>query len=165
MTAVAYAYSYFATPAALTAGSSDTAYYVSEIARNIRAHVQSSIFLGLQASGILDELDQVAEECKDPGWDGYGALPVSKYTIGYAHHFLLALPLGIVKPTVGSEPDGCITFEWYKSPEKICSISISQDGFIHYAYLNRLVKRHGSEPFSGSVPMEIVMLINQIVGK
>lgn len=165
MTAYAYAQNYYALPVLFTTGASETADYIDKSAQIIRSRLQESNYLGVQAKGLLNQLDEVAGECKVAGWDGYNALPVVQSTIGYAHRFLLALPLGISIPSIGSEPDGCITFEWYQSPIKILSISMSPDGYIHYAYLNGRVKRHGSEPFIGSISREIVQLIDSIVNK
>ena len=165
MTAFAYALPFTAVPSLYTTGTSETAEYIDKKTRDIRSRLQESNYLGVQAKGLLDELDKVAEECKTPGWDGYDALPVVQNTIVYAHQFSLALPLGISMPAIGSEPDGCLTFEWYRSPDRIFSISISPDGYIHYAFLNGRKKRHGSEPFTGSVSREIVVLIDEIVKK
>jgi len=163
MTAYAFALNYYALPVSFTTGASETAEFVDKSAQMIRSRIQESNYLGVQAKGLLNRLDEIADECKAAGWDGYNALPVVQSTIGYAHRFLLALPLGISMPSIGSEPDGCITFEWYQSPVKIFSISISSDGYIHYAYLNGKVKRHGSEPFLGSVSREIMQLIATVL--
>jgi len=163
MTAFAYAANYYTLPGLFTTGASETAEFIDKSARVIRSRIQESNYFGVEARGLLDQLDEVAAECKESGWDGYNALPVAPGTVDHAHRFLLSLPLGITLPTIGSEPDGSITFEWYRSPIQLLSISISPDGYIHYACLNGRVKRHGSEPFIGSISRDIVQLIGSIV--
>ena len=59
-------------------------------------------------------------------------------------------------PTIGVEPDGHITFEWYRDPGRVLSVSIGPDGDLHYAALLGGVSRvNGTEPFFRDVPKEI----------
>lgn len=165
MTAIEYNLPFqqsYPVPSLFTAGSSETAEFLNKSTHEIRSRMYESNYFGLQFKVILKELDIVAGECGSPGWDGYNALPVSQDTVDLAYRFISALPLNIKLPEIGAEPDGCISFEWYKSPRKIFSVSVAQSGFIHYALLDNLIKRHGSEPFIGSISKEIISLINEI---
>lgn len=111
---------------------------------------------------LFDELFETVEECRQPNWDGYGAQPVRDETYRFAYEFLTALPPSTPAPSVGTEPDGHLTVEWYRSPERTLSVSISADGNLHFAALLGLTKAYGTEPFVGEVPKIISDLIHQV---
>lgn len=102
------------------------------------------------------------EECREPNWDGYGAQPVGDQTYHLAHEFLKALPLGIPVPSLGAEPDGHVTAEWYQSPQRTLSVSISPEGELHFAALLGSAKTYGTESFIGAVPKVLVDLIHRV---
>ena len=77
----------------------------------------------------------MVKDCSLPGWDGYSAEPIAPETHDLAGEFLKALPLGIPVPHVSADPDGQITFEWYKNPRCTVSVSLSPDGDLHFASL------------------------------
>ena len=104
----------------------------------------------------------VYEECKNPNWDGYGAEPVSEDTYRVAYHFLESLPLGTPAPSVGVEADGHLTFEWYRSPDKVLSVSIGPDGMTYFAALLGDSRRSGTEPFYGEVSDDILKIIRRL---
>lgn len=112
--------------------------------------------------GFFDELFETVEECREPNWDGYGAQPVRDETYRFAYEFLTALPLDTPAPSVGAEPDGHLTVEWYRSPEETLSVSITADGNLHFAALLGLTKAYGTEPFVGEVPKMISDLIHRV---
>lgn len=109
-----------------------------------------------------DELFDLSEECKNSDWDGAGAIPVSLETYKAAYFFLASLPEGFPLPTLGVEPDGHITFEWYRSVTRTISVSIAPDGVLHYAALIGAAKHFGSEPFHGETPDVIAALIQTV---
>ena len=55
---------------------------------------------------IREELAEVWEECREPDWDGYDALPVSRETVQNAQTLLRSLPFGTEPPSVGAIPNG-----------------------------------------------------------
>ena len=112
--------------------------------------------------GLFEELLETFEECRQPNWDGYGAQPVHEKTYHLAHQFLAALPLSTPLPSIGAEPDGHITVEWYRSPERTLSVSISPDANWHYAALLGSTKTCGTEPFTGAVPKVVADLIHRV---
>ena len=116
---------YYATPPVITAGFSDIAADIAKKLQSLREHMQSSNYFGLRSKGVFDELRHVAEECCSVGWDGCSAVPITEETTAGAEQFLMTLPLGIAPPAISAEPDGCLTFEWYKTPTHVLSISIS----------------------------------------
>ena len=68
-------------------------------------------------------------------------------------------------PSVGAEPDGQITFEWYQSQRRILSVSVSQEGDLHYAALLGYSRRYGTEPFFGEIPADILKLVHRAVSE
>lgn len=146
---------------ASTAGFGDAARYVEAKAIEERRRLQESYSLGI-GRAVFDELCRTFDDCRTPNWDGYGADPVLDETYRWAYRFLEALPLGTRPPSVGVEPDGHLTFEWYRTPSRVLSVSISPDGMIYYAALLGSSKRSGTEPFSGDVPTEILQIIHQL---
>ena len=152
---------------ALTAGTissraaSPTANYIFDASRQARKHLHKSLYLGLGGE-VFSDLFDVSERCKLAGWDGDSAEPVLQDTYQNAYHFLESLPLGIQKPSVGVEPDGHITFEWYNSPRHTLSVSVSPDGFLYFSALLGLQKTNGSRVFVGEMPKIILELIGQV---
>ena len=145
-----------------THGASETARYVAFETEEGRRHLENSYAFGMAGKGVLSELLQTVIECRDSNWDGYGAEPVSDVTYQFAQQFLRSLPLGISAPTIAAEPDGHLTVEWYRSPRRTLSISISPDGDLHYAALIGTAKAFGTEPFFGEAPRAIVNLIHRV---
>lgn len=145
-----------------TRGASNEARFVAEQAEQGRQHLHDSYYLGLRAKGVFHELCEVADECRTPNWDGYGAEPVSTDTYRLAYCFLEALPLGTPAPSVGAEPDGHLTLEWYRSPYRTLSVSVSPEGDLHYSALIGPNKAYGTEAFFGDSPKTILDLIRRV---
>lgn len=143
-----------------TRGSSEAACFVAEKIEEGRRRFQDSYSLGLP--GVFDELYATAEQCSIPNWDGYGAAAVTKETCLNAYRFLETLPLGTQPPTVGAEPDGSLTLEWYQSPRWTLSLSLNSEADIHYAALLGTSRQFGTLPFLGDVPEPILRLIEQV---
>lgn len=147
-------------PLVSTSGLSGVAKYVEQEYELGWRRLRQSTSLG---SGAADrELSVVAVECGSPNWDGYGAAPVSEDAIDEARRLLWALPLGISTPSVGAEPDGHITFEWYRSARRTLSVSVTPEGELHYAALIGSSRAYGTEPFFGEIPRTIMELIRRV---
>lgn len=144
----------------MSRGESPTALFVEEQYGNGHQKLQESYTLGQKES--LGELKRVYAECSSPGWDGYGAEPISASVDEFATGFLLALPLGTPAPAVGAELDGHITLEWYKSPHRTLSVSVGPNGQLHFAALMGASTQYGSEPFYGEVPQSVLDLIYRV---
>ncbi len=143
-------------------GASPTACYIARASDANWQRFQSSVFLGLKASGVFEDLFDVFVNNQKAGWDGDSAEPVVQDTYLNAYRFLESLPPAIQVPSIGVEPDGHITFEWYKAPRQTISISVSPDGFLYYSALMGLRKTNGSEPFFGDVPKIVLELIGKV---
>jgi hypothetical protein len=111
---------------------------------------------------VLEELLKTFQECREPNWDGYGAQPVREETYRLAHQFLAALPRSTLASSIGAEPDGHLTVEWYRSPQRTLSVSISPDGELHYAALLGEERICGTKTFRARMPEVIVDLIARI---
>lgn len=143
-------------------GASEAARFVTRQAEQSGLQLGKSFSFGMRGKGVLDELYQVFEECREPNWDGYSAAQVSDEAYRLAAKFLDALPFGIPAPSVGAEADGHVTLEWYCSPRQTLSVSVGPDGDLHYAALLGLRKAYGTEPF-GEAPIKILELIKQVM--
>jgi hypothetical protein len=124
--------------------------------------VMNSVLFG-QMTRVRDELIEVFQETANENWDGHGARAVAPEVLEVARKVLAALPLGLPMPSVGAEPDGQLTLEWYHSPRQTLSVSVSPDGDLHYAALLGASLQSGTEPFYGVVPRAILELVSRIV--
>ncbi|QVL32225.1 hypothetical protein KIH39_25885 [Telmatocola sphagniphila] len=111
---------------------------------------------------VLDELWKVWDGCKQPNWDGFGAVPVTESSFVLAYELICSLPLAFPRPSIGAEPDGHLTMEWYKSPQRVVSVSVDPTGLLHYAGLFGSNKHYGSMPFFGTVPAYLIKLIRDL---
>ncbi len=136
--------------------ASAEARFVAERYGNYWRPLHRSYSVGIGGSGLDEQLYDVVEQCARPGWDGYDAEPVSQEAYANAYRFIEGLPLDFPMPSISAEPDGHITFEWYASPRRTLSVSISPDGEIHYAALLGATRSYGTEPFSGEIPRTIL---------
>jgi len=112
---------------------------------------------------MFQALAAQAEACKKPGWDGYGAEPVTLDAYRCAYRLVESLPSGIPMPEVGAEPDGDLTLEWYHSPSQVLSVSVSSTGEVNYAaLLGESSRRTGSELIQDRVPADLLQLIYKV---
>ena len=142
-------------------GESQAAQFVRDQIAQHNRFLHKSAAIGIEKV-IREELADVWEECREPNWDGYDALPVTWDTYNNAKRFLLALPFGIPTPSVGAEPDGHVTLEWHHSRRRTLSVSISPDDELHYAALLGPGKTCGTEPFFGEIPRIILDSIGRV---
>ena len=115
----------------------------------------------------LTSLMRALEECSHAGWDGYEAQAVSDEAAVRTISFLHALPSSLTPPDVVPEPDGEIAVDWYFGPSLQLSISIGPSGPLHFAGVvgedyGDLRVRHGTEPFEGVVPGDLLGYIHDL---
>jgi len=145
-------------------GFSCDAQFIEAGMRARQLHCKEAISLDDGRQEVHHALAELLDACNQPNWDLYGATPVSQDAFRNAYRFIEALPQGFPMPTVGAESDGDITLEWYSSPEKVISVSISPDGDLNYAsLLGTSSRRNGAEPFLGEVPSDLLNLIRRVV--
>jgi len=146
----------------MSRGESSIANFTEKQYGNGLQELQDSYVLGQKAKGSFNELASVWEECMNPNWDGYGALPVSIDSVAFAFRLLQALPLTTPAPSIAAEPDGHINLEWYVSPRHTLSVSVGSEGQLHFSALIGGGTQYGSEPFYGEMPQSIRDLIYRI---
>ena len=79
-----------------------------------------------------------------------------------AYTLIESLPLGFPRPSIGAEPDGQLTLEWYKSPRRTLSVSVDPDGLLHYAGLYGANKRFGTLALFSTAPSELIQLVRDL---
>lgn len=145
-----------------TRGESEAAQFVAERAWEGWSQAKDSHSLGLGIGNVYDELCEVADSAALPNWDGYGGIPVTSEGYRQAYFFLNSIPLGMPLPTVGVDPDGHLTFEWYRNPRRTLSVSVSPDGDLYYAALIGLKTEYGRDVFIGEFPEKFVNLVGKL---
>ena len=143
-------------------GVSESAQFVDAQSEASRKHLQPFFSYGRRTE-LLSEMYDVAEELSRPGWNGGDEAPVSQEAFYKAYCLAEALPSEIPNPTVGADPDGELTFEWYRGPRHLLSLSIAAEGVIHYVARIGPNKHHGVEEFFDEMPRRIVELIQDVV--
>jgi len=111
---------------------------------------------------LREDLTEVWNDCRLRGWDGFDALPVTRPTYRNAIRFLESLPIGCQPPTIGTEPDGHLTFEWYRSANHVLSVSIDPKGYLYYAAILGPNRENGKEAFFGDAPENILRIIRRV---
>ncbi len=147
---------------ALLRGFSEAAEIVEKASRRQSDHFNQSVTFTKQPT--YDELWDVWQDCKEPNWDGYDALPVDRETFQNAYRFVELLPLGYLPSSVGAEPDGHIALEWHRNPRWTLSVSVSPEGTLHYAALLGAEDPRGSCPFFGDISENLLSLIRRVSG-
>jgi hypothetical protein len=144
-----------------TSGFSSAAEYVSDQASKGWNRLQESSAFGIKST-LLEELASVWEDCRNPNWDGYNALPVTQDVLRNTYVFLESMPLGSPRPTIGAEPDGDLTLEWHRSARRTLSVSVNALGDLQYSALFGPSRVYGTEAFFGDVPDTILKLIRRV---
>lgn len=111
---------------------------------------------------LLADLARLHEECGTADWDGYDARPVTGETRRQAERFLKALSAGCPPPSLGAIPCGSITFEWYREPYWTLTVSVTNQGQLHYAALLGEERACGTIPQFDEMPPRLVDLINRV---
>lgn len=145
-----------------TSGFSDEAQQIAKATREQQRNLRRSAALGNQ--DLFDELATVWDECRYPNWDGYRALAVPHETYCNTYRLLEALPMGLPSPSIGAEPDGELTLEWHHSLLRTLSVSVTDDGYLHYSGLFGPNHTNGTIAFFGELPVEILALIERVHG-
>jgi hypothetical protein len=113
----------------------------------------------------FDELDEVYEQCRNLRGDLHGTEAVKPQTLQHARAFIEALPPEYPLPSVGAEPDGYVTFEWYRATNWLLSVSVSPEGTLYWAALLGNEDPRGSSRFEGEVPETILYWIGRVCSR
>lgn len=102
---------------------------------------RSQALFGDKATAI-SQLWALANECKEPDWDGEGANPIDRSAVHNAMAFLRALPDHSPLPEFAPEPDGAISLDWIRSRSRLFSLSINSTNRLACAWLDGTDKGH-----------------------
>lgn len=112
--------------------------------------------LGKQVEELWTALEEIEAECQTPGWDGYGAEPVSQDALQEIRKLLTLLPSDLSTPDIVPEPNGKIGLEWRREKDKALVLSVEGKGMISYvALLGAEASRYGMERFTTTIPQFI----------
>jgi hypothetical protein len=110
-----------------------------------------------------DEIEVIAIENREPGWNGFNARPVSQASKIYAQRFVELLPSGLPPAEPMPDPEGEVALCWDLGPSRILTVAFSSEGLLNFAgLLGRGVERHGVEKFKGKIPPVILVTIQDL---
>lgn len=129
----------------------------------VRSVEGSRALFGRKAT-IISQLWELAHECAEPGWDGYGAHAIDPTALRNAEMFLRALPEDLPMPECAPEPDGSISLDWIQTRHRLFSLSVGPNDRLAYAWLDGTDKGHGVARFDGvCVPQRVLADIQSIM--
>src|SRR5947209_7145990 len=128
-------------------GVSDAARYLVVQGKRAEEERENSEALFGPVSALISELHRLQDECSEPDWDGYGALPMSKTGAARAEAFIRALPTGIDLPELAPEPDGAVSLDWSPSKSRLFTLSVGPHSMLAYAWIDGLERGHAIAPF------------------
>jgi len=79
---------------------------------------------------LKQELDEVFDDTRLVGWNGYNARPPLSSNFDLAFEFAKLLPLGIVMPVVKPHPMGNLSLSWFEKPNMLISTVFSKVGIV-----------------------------------
>ena len=121
-----------------------------------------SPIIGAPYRYLRNQLSQCQKDAQADNWDGYGATAVSDLTLRNALEFLHSLPNSSLPDDVSPEPDGELSFEWYRSPSWVFAVSVGEQRYLSFAGLFGDNKATGVERFTDSVPKEVMRNIRRV---
>jgi hypothetical protein len=112
----------------------------------------------------LDRLYATFSECCREGWDGYDGSAVSYENYLQAKRLVESLPAHFPAPEIAADPDGEVSFEWYREPGRVFSVSISANAQLTYAgKFSPSEKTQGTVRFTGQLPKAILDDIRRLL--
>jgi hypothetical protein len=135
----------------------------SRLVRRFVRRVTPSESVDQAYENCLQALREAFEESSRPGWDAYGAHPVSEATLARALAFLDALPSTLLWPEISPHPDGELAFEWSFGPRRLLTVSVNESGRLSYAALFGRARVHGTEFFlDDAFPDQIALALRRL---
>lgn len=125
--------------------------------------LSNSWVLFISKEDALNRLYELAAECAEADWDGYGAEAVSPRAVERSAHFIRRLPEGLPLPEISVEPDGEIALDWSPTQTQTFSVSIGTTDQMACAWVNGT--EHGHVVVSsnnGEIPSRILHEIQRI---
>ena len=141
-------------------GVSESARYVDQTTRKERARLHEPETFSKQSA--YDAIWDTWQPCRKTNWDGEEADAIEQETFRLAYFLIEALPTGFPLPTISAEPDGHLSFEWYRNPRRLLSVSISPNGTLYWAALVGSEDSRGSCQFFDEFPPTILQWIGRV---
>ena len=144
-------------------GVSETAAILKKTVEEILGDCSRSVTLDDQS--MMHALREAIEECSADNWDGYGAKAISLDSYRNARLFAMTLPTTVPLPEVSVDPDGEVSFEWFREPKMVFSLSIGAHNEINYAGLFGHNKVNGKEHFYDEIPKAIFDNLDRLLSR
>ncbi|NJO32688.1 MAG: hypothetical protein HC869_05660 [Rhodospirillales bacterium] len=142
---------------------------ISEASERVQNAIEDEVTSAdLAASSLrsqaMSKLLKIVQDCSTDGWDGYSAKAIGEEACSRTQTFLALLPVWMRAPDIVPEPDGQIAVEWYLDATHTFSVSIGEEGPLHYAgVFGDEDEDHGVKAFDGCrIPKEIGDLIDKV---
>lgn len=136
---------------------------VKDIQIETMKYLEGSQALFGPKDAVISLLEEIAGECSEKNWDGYGAEPVSWIAVYNAKDFIRALPDGFPIPEAAPEPDGSISLEWI-APNRRVALSVGDDYRLAFAWLDGSESGNAVVNFSGiNIPESFLAVAGPIV--
>lgn len=156
----------YTTLTALSRQGSAVSREAAEVRRNASAVVaqsERSVALFGAKAVALSELSQLATECADDDWDGYGAAALDLRVLRLAEEIVRALPDDVRMPSFSIEPDGWVSLDWMPARGRTFTVSAGRTGRLPYAWIDGTDRGHAVANFTdGQLPPRILQEIGRI---
>jgi hypothetical protein len=141
---------------------SDDARRLLELQEEIREHLLTSYTVRADRERLLKDLDELWAETSRPGWDGYGALPMSPDAFDFAKTFIKALPTTAPLPELSADPDGEVSLDWSFGDRRVLSVSIGPTGRCTFAWLLGQRSNRGTDWIEDEIPAPIAFALREL---
>ncbi|MFA6058611.1 MAG: hypothetical protein WC756_10470 [Taibaiella sp.] len=111
-------------------------------------------------NSLLNQIEEISDECQNKDWDGDDALPVKQYAKFVARKFVLCLPENITPPEVTITPEGYFAFDWMKKKNHILSVEVLENILI-YACILGDKKEYGEFLFYNEISKPLSTLLKE----
>lgn len=137
----------------MSPGVSDESQQIAKYINKIFNDELKTMSLGWRNS-LIQDLEEIQDECSEKNWDGYQADPISPLTIAAGKEFLRLLPDHIAKPEIVPETEGEIGFLWKKGREITFLLSVNSKTIFFVEKVGSY-KSHGEMKLQSSLPDKI----------
>jgi hypothetical protein len=124
----------------------------------------SPSYSGDQRWQVKTELWELFEDCCSDDWDEYEAKGITSECLDVGLEFLDKLPAFVTNPEVAADPDGELSFEWFKSEDMMLTVSVSSERKISYAGIFGQAKAHGVDNFGLEIPTTVLRYLSRYFG-
>lgn len=111
---------------------------------------------------FFSSLTDLARDCRESNWDGYGAVSANPQALLGAVEIILSLPDDLPLPECSIEPDGCVSLDWLPAPYRTLTVSVGETDRLPYAWVDGTDRGHAvARLVSGQLPSRILAEIRR----